>query len=175
MSMLIIYAPIMSQSPESKPTVPGTDRLGFLLHDSARLLRRRFEQNAAHYGLSSAQWRLLVRVYKEEGVAQARLAELLEVEPISISRLVDRMEEAGWIERRADENDRRVRNIFLAEKSRAIFGEMRALANAVFEDALAGIDADQRAVILSGLQTICSNLSDTDPKAAAVPKSSKAA
>ena len=73
------------------------------------------------------------------------------------------------------ENDRRVRNIFLAEKSRAIFGEMRALANAVFEDALAGIDADQRAVILSGLQTICSNLSDTDPKAAAVPKSSKAA
>lgn len=73
----------------------GTDRLGFLLHDAARLMRRRFEARASGYGLSSAQWRLLVRVVKEAGVAQARLAELLEIEPISVSRLIDRMEEGA--------------------------------------------------------------------------------
>lgn len=78
----------------------GTERLGFLIHDAARLMRKRFETLGRRHGLSSAQWRLLVRVVKDEGVAQARLAELLEVEPISVSRLLDRMEEAGWIERR---------------------------------------------------------------------------
>lgn len=167
----------MSLNNETTPSQPviAIDRLGFLLHDASRLLRKRFEQSAAHYGLSSAQWRLLVRVFKEEGIAQARLAELLEVEPISVSRLVDRMEEAGWIERRPDPSDRRVRNIFLVDKSRAIFGEMRAVANSVFEGALAGIEPDQRQIILTGLQTICINLTDADQMAAAASSSEKAA
>ena len=86
----------------------GIDRLGFLIHDVQRLLRKRFETRASGLGLSSAQWRLMVRVAKEEGISQARLAELLEIEPISVSRLVDRMEEGGWIERRSDAADRRV-------------------------------------------------------------------
>lgn len=143
------------------------DRLGILLHDAARLLRRRFEQNASHYGLSSAQWRLLVRVYKEEGVSQARLAEVMEIEPISVSRLIDRMEEAGWIERRADAGDRRVRTIYLSTKSRGVMGDMRAVAEAVFSDAMSGLDPATRQVVLAGLVQICSNLSDVDQKAAA--------
>ena len=57
----------------------GIDRLGFLIHDAARLVRRNFEQRGSEFGLSAAQWRLLVRLVKEEGVAQARLAELLEI------------------------------------------------------------------------------------------------
>ena len=79
-------------------TSDGIDRLGFLIHDAQRLLRKRFEMRGAEYGLSAAQWRLLVRLVKEEGVPQARLAELLEIEPISVSRLLDRMEEGGWID-----------------------------------------------------------------------------
>jgi DNA-binding MarR family transcriptional regulator len=138
-----------------------------LLHDAARLLRKRFEENAGRFGLSSAQWRLLVRVWKEEGVAQARLAELLEVEPISVSRLIDRMEEGGWIERRPDINDRRVRCICLTERSRAIFSEMRGVADKVYEIALAGLSADDRKAILEGLKTIISNLNDDDRRAAA--------
>ena len=63
----------------------------------------------------------MVRLVKEEGVAQARLAELLEIEPISVSRLLDRMEEGGWIERRQDASDRRVRMIFPTDKSRKAF------------------------------------------------------
>ncbi|MEZ5805775.1 MAG: MarR family transcriptional regulator [Rhizobiaceae bacterium] len=136
------------------------DRLGFLLHDASRLMRKRFEQLGSRYGLSSAQWRLLVRVFKEEGVAQARLAELLEIEPISVSRLIDRMVEAGWIERRLDDNDRRVRQIFLTERSRAIFGEMRGVAAQVFEFALTGLSPDERRATLHGLGVICSNLAD---------------
>ncbi|MCO5073899.1 MAG: MarR family transcriptional regulator [Rhizobiaceae bacterium] len=142
------------------------DRLGFLLHDAARLMRRRFEKMAGNHGLSSAQWRLLVRVFKEEGVAQARLAELLEIEPISVSRLIDRMVEGGWIERRIDDNDRRVRQIYLTERSREIFGEMRSVAAQVFDCALQGLSPEQRRATLHGLSTICSNLSDDDAQTA---------
>ncbi|MEO3388743.1 MarR family transcriptional regulator [Mesorhizobium sp. CAU 1741] len=146
-----------------------TERLGFLLHDAARLLRRAFEKRADQHGLSAAHWRLLVRVFKEEGVAQARLAELLEIEPISVSRLIDRMEEAGWIERRADPGDRRVRTIYLTDRSRAIFGDMRGVADDVYETALAGLDADTRRTTINGLKAIIQNLSDDDQKAAANP------
>ena len=78
----------------------GTIPLGILIHHAARLMQKRFELRAAEYGLSSAQWRLLVRLIKDEGVAQKRLAEVLEIEPISVSRLLDRMEEGDWIERK---------------------------------------------------------------------------
>lgn len=156
---------IMSQDIKQPVAI---DRIGFLLHDASRLMRRNFEKNAIRYGLSSAQWRLLVRVFKEEGLTQARLADVLEVEPISVSRLIDRMEEAGWIDRRADASDRRARNIFLTERSRAIFGEMRGVAEQVFEQSLTGLDDDQRRATIHGLQTIIANLSnDDDQKAAA--------
>ena len=151
----------------TKTTHPEeVDRLGFLLHDAARLMRRRFEKMAGNHGLSSAQWRLLVRVFKEEGVAQARLAELLEIEPISVSRLIDRMVDGGWIERRIDDNDRRVRQIYLTARSREIFGEMRSVAAQVFDCALQGLSSEQRRATLHGLSTICSNLSDDDGQTA---------
>ena len=84
-STLIIYAAHDSN---------GGDRLGLLIHDTQRLLRKRFECERRIWHLP-AQWRLLVRVVKDEGVPQARLAEILEIEPISVSRLLDRMEAAA--------------------------------------------------------------------------------
>ena len=86
-----------------------------------------------------------MRVVKEEGIAQARLAELLEIEPISVSRLIDRMEEGGWIERRQDAADRRVRMIFPTDKSREAYGEIKSLAGEVYEEALAGLSPRRRA------------------------------
>ena len=136
------------------------DRLGLLIHDAARLMRRRFEARASAYGLSSAQWRLLVRAAKDPGVAQARLAELLEIEPISVSRLVDRMEEGGWIERRPDPADRRVRQIFPTDKSLAAFGAIKSVAGEVYEEALAGIEPHARRVLIAGLVAVVDNLSD---------------
>ncbi len=140
----------------------GIDRLGFLIHDAARLMRKRFEARASNLGLSAAQWRLMVRVTKEEGVAQARLAELLEIEPISVSRLIDRMEEAGWIERRADASDRRVRMIFPTPKARQAYAQVKSLAGEVYEEALAGISGDDRRFLIQGLRTLVENLSDDE-------------
>jgi MarR family transcriptional regulator for hemolysin len=141
-------------------TADGTDRLGFLLHDASRLMRKRFEARGSAYGLSAAQWRLLVRVVKDEGVPQARLAELLEIEPISVSRLIDRMEEGGWIERRPDAGDRRVRMIFPTDKSRETFAAIKSVAGEVYEEALKGLSAEARRAIVQGLSKIIENLSD---------------
>ncbi len=138
----------------------GTDRLGFLVHDAARLMRRRFEARASGHGLSLAQWRLLVRVVKEEGVAQARLAELLEIEPISVSRLLDRMEGLDWIERRADSSDRRVRMIFPTAKASDAYAQVKSLAGEVYAEALAGLSPEERRILVKGLSTVIENLSD---------------
>src|SRR5215510_11655028 len=141
-------------------TSDGTDRLGFLIHDAQRLMRKRFEARAAEYGLSSAQWRLLVRLVKDEGAPQARLAEFLEIEPISVSRLLDRMEAGGWITRLQDVNDRRIRMIFPTDKSRAAFAAVKGIAGEVYEEALAGLSGDGRRALIHGLIRIIENLSD---------------
>jgi MarR family transcriptional regulator for hemolysin len=144
----------------------GIDRLGFLIHDSARLLRKRFETKGSAHGLSAAQWRLLVRLVKEEGVAQARLAELLEIEPISVSRLLDRMEEGGWIERRQGANDRRVRMIFPTDKSREAFAAIKGVAGEVYDKALHGLTAEEKRTLVKCLNVIITNLSDGETPAA---------
>lgn len=138
----------------------GIDRLGFLIHDVQRLMRKRFEARASGLGLSSAQWRLMVRVAKEEGITQARLAELLEIEPISVSRLVDRMEEGGWIERRQDATDRRVRMIFPTEKASAAYADVKSLAGEVYEESLTGVSPEERRILIRALDTIVQNLTD---------------
>lgn len=152
-----------------------TDKLGFLIHDAARLMRRRFEAKASGSGLSAAQWRLLVRVAKEPGIAQARLAELLEIEPISVSRLIDRMEGGGWIERRADAADRRVRLIFPTDKSREAYGRVKSMAGEVYEAALAGLSPEARRATIEGLKAITINLSDGETPANCAASGEKAA
>jgi len=147
-------------------TSDGIDRLGFLIHDAQRLLRKRFEMRGADYGLSAAQWRLLVRVVKDEGVPQARLAEILEIEPISVSRLLDRMETGGWITRQQDANDRRVRMIFPTDKSRSAFVAIKSVAGDVYEEAVSGLTSEQRRMLIGGLARIVENLSDGETPSA---------
>lgn len=153
----------------------GTDRLGFLIHDAQRLMRRRFEARASGLGLSAAQWRLLVRATKEEGIAQARLAEILEIEPISVSRLVDRMEEGGWIERRTDATDRRVRMIFPTAKSREAYARVKGIAGEVYEQSLAGIPPESRRALIKGLETIVENLSDGETSSCEITRNPEGA
>jgi DNA-binding MarR family transcriptional regulator len=139
-----------------------TFSLGFLIHDAARLMRRRFEARVSEHGLSAAQWRLLVQLKKGEGIAQARLAALLEIEPISVSRLLDRMEEGGWIERRPDTTDRRVRNVYPTDRTRQIFNSIRAMAGEIYAEALAGLSQQQQQAVLEGLLRINENLAEAD-------------
>lgn len=146
----------------------NNDQLGFLLHDSARLLRRVFERQAAAHGLSSAQWRLLAHVLRHGAIAQARLADLLEVEAISVSRLIDRMEQAGWVIRLPDPNDRRVKMIAPSDHARAMQTQIKSIAATIYTDALAPLTPDAQAALLAGLatlnQTLLAQLNDTSPK-----------
>lgn len=143
--------------------------LGVLLHDAARLVRKRFEIRAAEYGLSSAQWRLLVHVLREGSVSQARLADLLEIEPISVSRLIDRMQKSGWVTRQPDPGDRRVLRIVATESTQAIRHELRAMAADVYEEAMAGLDPAARTALILGLSKINANMSGESTACPSVP------
>ena len=136
---------------------------GFVLHEAARLLRKRFDQRARGLGLTRAQYQALAYIARNEGIHQNGLADILEIEPISVGRLIDRMEQTGWVERRPHPSDRRVRLLFLTEKAKAVFARMRALGDAIREEALAGIappDADR---LLELLLQVRRNLSARDP------------
>ena len=137
--------------------------LGLLLHDASRLLRKRFEARSKDLGLSSAQWRLLIRLGREGKAPQVRLAELLEIEPISLSRLVDRMAEGGWLQREKDPSDRRVNLVVPTPKAIRAFEELCRMADSVLEEALAGIPPPDRAVLVTVLSAIVSNLSGPAP------------
>jgi MarR family transcriptional regulator, transcriptional regulator for hemolysin len=139
------------------------DSLGFLLHDAARLLRRRFEGRAADLGLSSAQWRLLVHLKRLGQATQARLAERLEIEPISVSRLVDRMAEAGWVTRAADPSDRRNKIVAPTPKTLKTFEDIRSVVSVVYDEALEGLSPEDRLTLCDGLARIIRNLSVTSP------------
>src|ERR1700742_5256215 len=89
--------------------------LGFLLHDVARLLRRRFEQNARDSGLTRSQWQVLAYLANNEGINQSGLAELLEIEPITLGRIIDKLETLGLIERHPHPTDRRTWLLHLVE------------------------------------------------------------
>ena len=125
--------------------------MGPLLHDAARAVRRRFEQRSTGYGLSSAQWRLMAILGRDGRSSQSRLAEQLEIESISVSRLLDRMEAGGWVSREMDENDRRVRIIVPTDKTIAAYEDVRRMASEVYDEALAGIGAAERAALVLSL------------------------
>lgn len=143
-----------------------TDSLGLLVHDAAREIRKAFEKRAQSLGLSSAQWRLLVHLTRGGPATQARLAELLEVEPISVSRLVDRMAAAGWVTRQPDPNDRRARIVTPTDQMRAAHDRLREMADGVYAEALRGLAPDEAATLIRGLRQITENLSETAARGA---------
>lgn len=134
--------------------------LGSLLNDVSRLIRKRFDQRARDLRLTRAQYYLLAKLSRHEGINQVGLAELLEVEPISAARLVDRMELAGWVERRPDPADRRARRLFLAPKARPVIERMRAIAAGIYEEALAGVGPADRKRLMALLAHARRNLSE---------------
>lgn len=122
--------------------------VGFLLHDVSRLLRARFDQRAQALGLTRAQWRVLVHLGARQGINQKALAEILELDTVTLSRHVDRLEASGWLERRRDPNDRRAWLIFLCEKARPTLARMEELAREVQADALRALsEADRKRLV----------------------------
>jgi MarR family transcriptional regulator for hemolysin len=136
---------------------------GFLLHDIARLMRKRFDQRARNLNLTRAQWQVLAHLARHEGINQAGLAEILEIEPITLGRLIDRMAESGWVERRPHPSDRRARQLYLTSQAEPVFARMRALGDETREEALAGLSQDDRDRLTATLINIRNNLSDRNP------------
>ncbi|HUK57852.1 MAG TPA: MarR family transcriptional regulator [Stellaceae bacterium] len=136
---------------------------GYVLFETTRLLSKRFDQRARVLGLTRAQCHVLTRLALHEGINQAGLAELLELEPISLARCLDRMEQAGWVERRADPADRRARLLYMTAKARPLFDRILEVAYEVRMEALVGLDEDERDRLLEMLQHVRTNLIDRAP------------
>ena len=131
---------------------------GVLLVDVARLLRRNFNRRAQALGLTQPQWQALARISQNQGMNQACLADLLEVQPITLARLIDRLEAAGWVERRPDPADRRAQRLYLTVKAEPLLDDMRALAAETREEALQGLSDAERRRLIAALKTIKGNL-----------------
>ncbi len=143
---------------------------GFVLHDVARLLRKRFEQKARSLGLTRSQWQVLAHIARHEGIGQSALADILEIEPITLGRLLDRLEGAGLVERRANPRDRRAWQLFLADKAHPILDRVWELAGETRDEAMAGLTPAEQDRLLAMLMTIRSNLSErTAARSAAMP------
>ena len=135
------------------------ENLGLMLADTSRMLRRSFDVRARGIGVTRAQWQVLTTLLRHEGVNQGGLAELLDVEPITVCRMVDRLQEAGLVERRADPADRRSWRLFLTSRAHDLLAELRPLADALIEDALSGIAQGDRVQLRDLLDRIRDNLS----------------
>jgi MarR family transcriptional regulator for hemolysin len=123
--------------------------VGFLLHDVSRLLRVRFNRRARALGLTRAQWRVLAHLAPRQGINQTALAEILEVETITLGRHIDRLEDTGWVERRPDPDDRRVWRLFLTDKARPILDRMEVLALETQEEAMADLSEGERGRLMA--------------------------
>lgn len=123
------------------PKLPVHREFAFQIMDVARLLKTYADQRARQYGISKAQWAVLVRIERQEGVKQSELAEMLDLQPISLTRVLDRLAENGLIERRADPNDRRANRLYLAPAARPLLNHLSVLATDMMKTVLEGLDA----------------------------------
>ncbi|MGE0211525.1 MAG: MarR family winged helix-turn-helix transcriptional regulator [Parvibaculaceae bacterium] len=139
--------------------MPLPKQIAFLVNDVARLLRRKFDQRAQTLGLTRAQWQVLAYVGRNEGTNQASLADFMEIEPITLSRHLDRMQASGLVERRQDPSDRRAYQLFLTEPGKELLGKIRALGAVVLEEVLTGIPQGDVEKLVETLLAMRGNLS----------------
>lgn len=140
------------------------DRLrqfGFVLKNIERLYVKRFETLAQEHSLTIPQCKALILLARNEGISQKRLAELAEIEPMTLVRILDRMESDGWVERRPDPNDRRARTLYVTSGAAPILEQIEKLSARMRSEALAGLSAEQRAELMSLLEHVYQNLLNT--------------
>jgi len=141
------------------------DNLGWLISDVSRHMRRRFDDHARTIGVTRPQWRALAYLARNEGINQGALAELLEVEPITVCRMIDRLEEAGLVERRRDPVDRRAWRLHLTARARPLVSDLRAIGERVFGEAMTGLSPAERDSLFGMLGKIRDNVATRDSEA----------
>jgi len=140
-----------------------THTFGFLLKDVSRLYVQRFEQRAAVHGLTLPQCRALIYLANNEGISQVQLAEFTDIEPMSLVRILDRMEAEDLVERRNDPHDRRARCLYLKPKAKPLIDEIWQLVDLTRREAFAGIPKKQTDLLISMLAEIQKNFLSLTP------------
>jgi MarR family transcriptional regulator, transcriptional regulator for hemolysin len=140
------------------PDRPLSREIAFNLMDVARMMRTYADQRARQFGISRAQWGVLVRLDRQEGLKQSELAEILDLQPISLTRLLDRLAENGLIERRPDPNDRRANRLYLKPAARPLLDKLSKLGADLMQEVMAGIDAQANERMRHDLERMKENL-----------------
>jgi len=140
------------------PTVPITREIAINIMDVARMLKTYADQRARQFGISRAQWVVLMRLHRSEGLNQSEFAEILDLQPISLTRLLDRLAESGLIERRPDPNDRRANRLYLTPAALPLIEQLAGLGNEMMDEVLAGLDKTAYERLLTDLLHIKENL-----------------
>ena len=149
---------MISELNNYRPPEQVVPTVGFLLHDVARLLRKRFDQRAKSLGLTRSQWQVLAHLAQNEGIQQGNLADILEVEAITLARMIDKLEERGWVERRRHPRDRRSWLLFLTNAARPLLAQLRAIGDAARGEALEGVEESERVQLVETLAKMKINL-----------------
>lgn len=134
---------------------------GFILKNLERLYTKRFEALAQELSLTLPQCKALFHLSRNEGISQKRLAELSEIEPMTLVRILDRMESDGWVERRPDPNDRRARTLYVTAGATPVLEQIEKLSAQMRTEALSGLGAEQRNQLMGLLEHVYQNLSAT--------------
>jgi MarR family transcriptional regulator, transcriptional regulator for hemolysin len=138
---------------------PSLNReFAFILNDVARLLRTYADHKAAQFGITRAQWAVLVRVDRSEGLNQSELAEVLDLQPITLTRLLDKLCDSGLIERRPDPADRRAKRLFLTAAARPLLEQLGTLGEETMADTLAGVEGESVQQMVAKLAVVKDNL-----------------
>ena len=135
---------------------------GFLLKETSRLYVQRFEQRACTLGLTLSQRKVLIYLAEHEGVSQAQLGDLTDLEPMTLVRVLDRMESDGWLERRSHPADRRARCLYLKAKSKPLVDEIWHLVDLTRREAFAGIPRKHADLLIELLEKIQSNFASLE-------------
>lgn len=149
--------------PESEKSI------GFLLNDVARLLRRNFNRRAQMLGLSQSQSRVLAHLSRQQGVNQVTLADSMDIQPMTLGRLIDGLEKAGLVERRPDPQDRRAVQLFLTEVAQPLLAQIWTLAAETRAEALADVSDAALAQLFETLCSMKRRLAEAEARAAAEP------
>jgi MarR family transcriptional regulator for hemolysin len=131
---------------------------GYLLSDVTLLIRKHFDRRASKFGLTRAQWRAVKVLNLREGLRQTELADFLEMEPIAVGRVIDRLQAAGFVERRPDPTDRRAWRLYVTPQARSVVDDMEVIGRGLRKDATAGVSIDELQQALAVITRIKDNL-----------------
>jgi len=139
------------------------ETLPFEIAETAHALRKAFDRRAVGMGVTRAQWKVLFRLSRQPGLRQIEIADMLDIEPITLSRIVDRLEEAGLVERAADPADRRAWRLHVTAQAQPLIEKLRHVADELIADAFAGVDPQDIEITRAVLGRVRENASRTPP------------